>query len=181
MHRLFVALRPPPTIRAALAATMDGVAQARWQDDDQLHLTLRYIGEVDRRIAEDIAVALGHLHGSAIEVALSGVGAFDKKGRTDALWAGVTPHHSLAALHRKVDHALVRLGLEPEGRAYLPHVTLARLSRSAGFGSEIDLWLAAHAGLASAPFRLEYMTLFESHLGGEGARYEVVERYALMP
>jgi 2'-5' RNA ligase len=179
MHRLFVALRPPPPVRAALAATMDGVAQARWQDDEQLHLTLRYIGEVDRRMAEDIAVALGHLHGSAIEVALAGVGAFDKKGRTDALWAGVAPHEALAALHRKIDHALVRLGLPPEGRAYLPHITLARLSRSAGFGPEIDRWRAAHAGLASPPFRFEHLTLFESRLGGEGARYEVVERWRL--
>ena len=54
MHRLFVALRPPPAVRAALAATMDGVPRARWQDDEQIHLTIRYIGEVDRRVAEDV-------------------------------------------------------------------------------------------------------------------------------
>lgn len=179
MHRLFVALRPPPPVRAALAATMDGVPQARWQDDEQLHLTLRYIGEVDRRMAEEIVLALGHVHGSAVEISLSGVGAFDKLGRINALWAGVTPHDALAALHRKVDHALVRIGLPPEGRAYLPHITVARVSRGAGSGPEIDQWLAAHAGLASPSFRLDYLTLFESHLGGEAARYEVVERWRL--
>ncbi|WCM27747.1 RNA 2',3'-cyclic phosphodiesterase [Sphingomonas sp. QA11] len=179
MHRLFVALRPPPTVRAALAATMDGVPQARWQDDDQLHLTVRYIGPVDGRMAEDIVLALGHVHAPPVEVALSGVGAFDKKGRVDALWAGVAPHDALAALHRKVDHALVRLGLAPEGRAYLPHVTLARISRGAGFGLEIERWRATHGGLASQPFTIEHMTLFESHLGGEGARYDVVERWRL--
>jgi 2'-5' RNA ligase len=179
MHRLFVALRPPPPIRAALAATMDGVPHARWQDDEQLHLTVRYIGQVDRRVAEDVVLALGHVHAAPIEIALSGVGDFEHKGRTDALWAGVTPHDALAALHRKVDHALVRLGLEPEGRAYLPHLTLARLSRNAGVGPEIDLWCAAHAGLSSPAFRIEHLTLFESHLGGEGARYEVVERWPL--
>lgn len=179
MHRLFVALRPPPSVRSALAATMDGVPRARWQDDEQLHLTIRYIGEVDRRIAEDVVLALGQIHAAPIEIALSGVGGFEHKGRIDALWAGVTPHDALAALHRKVDHALVRLGLAPEGRAYLPHVTLARLSRNAGFGPEIDLWQAAHAGLSSPPFRIGHLTLFESHLGGEGARYEVVERWPL--
>ena len=179
MHRLFVALRPPPTVRATLAATMDGLPQARWQDDDQLHLTVRYIGEVDRRMAEDVVLALGHIHAAPIAVALSGVGAFDKKGRVDALWAGVAPHDALAALHRKVDHALVRLGLPPEGRAYLPHITLARISRGVGFGPEIPRWQAEHAGLSSPPFTIEHMTLFESHLGGERARYEVVERWRL--
>ena len=179
MHRLFIALRPPPAVRAALAATMDGVPQARWQDDDQLHLTVRYIGQVDRRMAEDIVLALGQVHAPPVDIALSGVGAFDKKGRVDALWAGVTPHDALAALHRKVDHALVRLGLAPEGRAYLPHFTVARISRSAGFGPEVERWLAAHAGLASPVFTIEHMTLFESHLGGEAAGYEVVERWPL--
>ena len=179
MHRLFVALRPPPQIRAALAATMDGVQRARWQDDDQIHLTLRYIGEVDRRMAEEIVLALGHIHAAPVEIALSGVGAFDRKGHVDALWAGVAPHDALAALHRKVDHALVRVGLKPESRAYLPLFTLARLCRGAGSGAEIDLWRAAHAALASPVFRLEHLTLFESRLGGEAARYEVVERWPL--
>jgi 2'-5' RNA ligase len=179
MHRLFVALRPPPAVRAALAATMDGVPQARWQNDEQLHLTVRYIGEVDGRMGEEIALALGQVRAAPIEVALSGVGAFDKKGRIDALWAGAAPHDALAALHRKVDRALVRLGLPPEGRAYLPHITLARISRGAGFGPEIERWRAAHAGLTSPIFRIEHLTLFESHLGGEGARYEVVERWRL--
>jgi 2'-5' RNA ligase len=179
MHRLFVALRPPPMIRAMLAETMDGVPRARWQDDEQIHLTMRYIGEVDRRVAEEIVLALGHIHAAPIEVALAGVGGFDKKGRVDALWAGVAPHDALAALHRKIDHALVRLGLEPEGRAYIPHITLARLSRNAGFGPEIDQWLATHAALASPIFRLEHLTLFESHLGGEAAQYEVIERWPL--
>jgi 2'-5' RNA ligase len=179
MHRLFVALRPPPPVRAALAATMDGVPQARWQHDEQLHLTVRYIGEVDGRMGEEIALALGQIHVAPIDIALSGVGAFDKKGRTDALWAGVAPHDALSALHRKVDHALVRLGLPPEGRAYLPHITLARISRSAGFGPEVERWQATHAGLASPAFRIEHLTLFESHLLGEGARYEVIERWRL--
>jgi 2'-5' RNA ligase len=179
MHRLFVALRPPPVIRAALAMTMDGVPRARWQDDEQIHLTLRFIGEVDRRVAEDIVLALGHVHADPIEIRLSGVGMFDKKGRVDALWAGVTPHDALATLHRKIDHALVRLGLPPEGRAYLPHITLARMSRSAGTGPELERWQAVHAGLSSPPFTLEHFTLFESHLGGEAARYQVVERWRL--
>src|SRR3546814_10296472 len=61
MHRLFVAIRPPPAIRVRLLGLMHGIAGARWQDDDQLHLTLRFVGEVDRPQADDLADALGHI------------------------------------------------------------------------------------------------------------------------
>lgn len=179
MHRLFVGLRPPPAIRALLLTAMGGVGGARWQDDGQLHLTLRFVGEVGRREAEDIADALGRIRAAPIEVAIAGVGRFEKQGRTDALWAGVRPHDALAALHRKVDHAIVRAGLPPEGRAYLPHITLARLPRSQGASVEIDAFLARQAGLASGPFTFDYLTLFESELASEGARYHSIARWPL--
>src|SRR3546814_14957806 len=113
MHRLFVALRPPPDIRALLIAAMGGVRAARWQNDEQLHLTLRFIGEVDRPIAEDVVAALGSVHAPPITAAIAGVGRFEKRGRTDAIWAGVAPGDALAALHAKVDRVFVRLGLAP--------------------------------------------------------------------
>lgn len=176
MHRLFVALRPPLPVRSQLLGLMGGVAGARWQDDGQLHLTLRFIGEVDGRMAEDAAFALESVRHPPVEVALSGIGTFERKGRTDALWAGVAPVDALAALHNKINHALVRAGLPPDGRAYHPHVTLARFSRH---GGDVSGFAALHAGLASAPFRLDAFGLFESRLGGEGAVYEQVARYVL--
>ncbi len=176
MHRLFVGLRPPRAIREQLLALMGGVTGARWQDDAQLHLTLRFIGEVERPIAEDIAIALSNVHYPPIPVVLAGVGQFDRRGRPNALWAGVRPHDALAGLHKKVDQAIVRCGLAPERRAYLPHITLARMNASTG---PIDRFLESQAGLASAPFVLDHFLLFESTLGGEGAIYEAVERYPL--
>jgi 2'-5' RNA ligase len=179
MHRLFVALRSPPAIRVLLAATQGGVPHALWQDDDQLHLTLRYIGEVERPVAEDVALALGQIHAPAPSIALAGVGAFDKQGRVDTLWAGVTPHDALAALHKKVDQALVRIGLPPERRAYLPHITLARLPRTAGGDPAIDQWRARHAALSSDAFTPDALILYESRLGRDGASYEPVMRVPL--
>lgn len=176
MHRLFVGLRPPRPIRAQLLGLMGGVTGARWQDDAQLHITLRFIGEVERPRAEDLAIALANIHYPPIEVALAGVGQFERRGHPNALWAGLRPHEFLAGLHRKVDQALVRCGLPPEGRAYLPHVTLARMNASAGI---TDRFLETHAGLASPLFTLDHFLLFESTLGGEGAIYEAVERYPL--
>ena len=174
--RLFVASRPPVAVRAVLLDLMEGVAPARWQDDDQLHLTLRFLGDVDPRQAEDVAAALGAVHAPAPEVRLAGVGRF-----RDTLWAGVAPADALAALHRKVDHACVRAGLEPERRAYLPHITLARFARSAGSDPSVARWMAAHAGLASEPFALTHLILYESTLNRVGAVYEPLLRWPLAP
>ena len=179
MHRLFVALRPPPPIREALLDITDGVVAARWQDDDQLHLTLRFIGAVERPVAEDIADALAQIAAPAPVVALHGVGRFSNRGG-EALWAGVSPHDALHHLHRKVDQACVRAGLQPERRAFLPHITLARLPRSAAGDPEVARWIADHAGMASAPFTLTHLVLYESHLGRAGAHYEAVARWPLV-
>ena len=181
MHRLFVALRPPAPIRSALTEIMAGVPHARWQDDDQLHLTLRYIGEVERPVAEDIAMALARVRGRAATVALSGVGVFDTRGRVDTLWAGVSPAGALARLHAKIDHALVGIGLRAESRAYRPHITVARLARGSGDEEAIARWRADHAMLSSAPFTLDRLTLYESHLGRTRASYEAVAQWALEP
>lgn len=176
MHRLFVALCPPPPIRDLLIDRMDRIEGARWQDDDQLHITLRYIGEVDSRMAEDAATALSTIRADLPPLRIQGCGVFDSKGHPNAVWAGVAPRDPLAALHRKIDRALVRIGLEPEHRAYLPHITLARLARSAG---PVDTFLAHLAALTSPEFTVTHMALYESHLGAGGSRYEPVARYAL--
>ncbi len=90
MHRLFVALRPPRAIREQLLATMAGVPGARWQDDEQLHLTLRFVGEVDRHLSEDLAAALGSVRHPPVAVSLDGVGSFMRGGR-GAIWGGHSP------------------------------------------------------------------------------------------
>ena len=177
MYRLFVGMRPPRAIRAALIAAIGGIDGARWQDDAQLHLTLRFIGEVERPEAEDVAVALGSIAAAPIRLALDGVGSFDRHGRVNAIWAGVTPHNAVVALHRKVDQALIRVGLAPEGRAFVPHITLARLNQSM---TAVDRYLIGRAGLTSAPALFEHFTLFESVLGRDGAKYETIERYPLI-
>ncbi|WP_443025451.1 RNA 2',3'-cyclic phosphodiesterase [Sphingomonas sp. Leaf231] len=179
MHRLFVALRPPPPVRSLLVDPMGDVPGARWQDDGQLHLTTRFIGEVDRRQAEDIAAVLATVVAPVPVARIDGVGTFDRRGRVDTLWARVAPPEPLAALHRKVDQALARAGVAPDTRRYLPHVTLARLARGAADPMAVDRWIARHAGLASPSFPLTHLTLYESRLGHDGARYETVARWPL--
>jgi 2'-5' RNA ligase len=177
MHRLFVALRPPEAVRDLLLDTMDGVPAIRWQDDDQLHLTLRFIGEVERPVAEDLAAALGTLRFAPFDIRVAGVGRFDHHKR-GALWAGVEPREPLAALAAKVERICIGVGLPPERHAYHPHITLARWGR--GQGASLDPWLARHAALRSEEFMVGAFTLYQkSHLGRAGAHYESIACYPL--
>jgi len=176
VHRLFVALRPPARIRRLLLAAMGGISGARWQTEDQLHLTLRFIGEVDRHRAGDIHAALGAIHHPRIEIALSGLGAFDRRGQPVTVWAGVTPQEPLRTLHKKIDQAIARVGVEPDQRAYFPHITLARLKRSSG---RIRDLVEEAGGLSSEPFQVDRFALYESKLTPEGAVYTPIETYSL--
>lgn len=177
MHRLFVALKPPATMRDALLALMGGITHARWQTAEQLHLTLRFIGEVDRHRAEDAAAILGSVHHSRFSLTLDRVGQFDRKGRTDALWVGVAPQESVRQLHNKIDRALQRVGIAPDTRAFLPHITIARFGRNAGsLGGFMD-------SSAVPPITAEFseFCLYESKLGTEGSTYTIIARYPLGP
>ena len=176
MHRLFVAIRPPEEVRDLLLDTMEGVEGLRWQDDEQLHLTLRFVGEVERPLAEDLAAALATLRFDPFELRVAGVGRFDHRQR-GALWAGVEPRAPLAALAAKVERICVKVGLPPERRAFHPHVTLARWGR--GAGATLDFFLAAHAALRSEPFPVDVVTLYESQLGRGGASYTAIAHFPL--
>ncbi|HYC95289.1 MAG TPA: RNA 2',3'-cyclic phosphodiesterase [Sphingomicrobium sp.] len=175
MHRLFVAIRPPETIRKQLLGLMGGVHDLRWQNDNQLHLTLRFIGEVERPRADDIAAELGRIRFEHFPVALDGVGKFEKR-RSGAIWAGLQPKDELKTLAAKVERACQSAGLEPEPRAYRPHITLARWN---GRAPNLDRFLERHCGLASDPWEVREFILFESRLGQGGAHYEPVESFLL--
>jgi 2'-5' RNA ligase len=164
-------------MRSGLLGLMGGVPGARWQDDDQLHLTLSFIGEVDRHQAEDIADALSAIDRPRPTIALQGAGAFDHKGLVHSLWVGIAPDNALQQLHDRVNHALLRAGAAPEQRAFKPHITLARLGRQAG---SVEPFLVRIAGLSSAPVTLDAFLLFESRLGHEGPTYETIARYPLI-
>src|SRR4029453_1253687 len=176
MHRLFVALRPPPEIRhRCLAAMAGGPPGWAWQDEAELHVTLRFIGEVERPVAEDIAAALGMIRSASVAIGLHGVGFFDQ-GRQGVLFARAIPHDPLDALHKKVDRALHTVGLVPARRAFHPHIPPARRRQSS---ADPAGGLGAHVALAAEPEPVGEFILYESHLGREGPHYESVAEYPL--
>jgi 2'-5' RNA ligase len=174
MPRLFVAIRPPEPVREALLGAMGGIERARWQDDDQLHLTLAFVGEADGAQTEDLIEALATIDSAAFALEIAGVGHFERKGVPTAVWAGLALTEPLAQLQRRVARACRRAGLATDKRGYRPHITLARLPRSAG---AIGGWLARHGTLRAGPWQVTGFTLYESHLRDQGSLYRVLVDY----
>ena len=176
MHRLFVAIRPPEAIRDLLIDSMADSPDFRWQDDEQLHLTLRFIGEVERPVANDLADALGRIHAPAFQLRIAGTGRFEQRNG-GALWAAVEPRAPVGALAAKIERTCQQAGLEPERRAFHPHITLARWKGRRT--REVESFLTRTRGLRSEPFAVESFILFESHLSRHGSHYEEVATYPL--
>ena len=175
-HRLFVGIRPPAAIRDALIDLMEGVEAARWQDEDQLHLTLRYIGEVDTHLADELAERLRAARGDRFALTIEGTGVFERKGRVHTLWAGIAPDAGLARLRQRIERICEVCGIEPDHRKYHPHITLARINRAAG---PLAPFLSRTAALRLGPWIVEDYLLYESHLHPDGSTYEPVMLYPL--
>ncbi|HEB78899.1 MAG TPA: RNA 2',3'-cyclic phosphodiesterase [Rhodospirillales bacterium] len=175
--RLFVGLPLPHMARESLASLQSGAPGARWVAPKNLHLTLRFIGDVDNGQAEDIDLALASIRSPAFQLTLVGVGHFGSGRRMRALWAGVERSQPLDHIHEKVESAVVRAGLPPEGRKFTPHVTLARFKR--GAASKVGPYLEANNGFSLAPFQIQSFALFQSHLSHAGADYQILTTYPL--
>ena len=175
--RLFVGIPFPDAVRERLAEMAGGIPGARWTPVDNFHLTVRFIGEVDRGGYEDVLGALSLVRAPGFDLTLSGIDQFGKGEKARVLWIGVGKNPALIHLHDRVESALVRAGLEPEGRKYAPHVTLARLDRAPPdrLGAFVQMNHLARIG----PLSVEHFTLFSSWPGGEGPTYEVEAEFPL--
>ncbi|MGN6516366.1 MAG: RNA 2',3'-cyclic phosphodiesterase [Rhizomicrobium sp.] len=171
-----MALAIPDSAMQGLFLIQAGIPGARWQTREQLHLTLRFIGEVDGREANDIDDALSAIAAPRFTVALKGVGEFGGK-KPHAVWAGINDPQAVGHLNRKIETALQRIGMEADERKFTPHVTLARL-RAAPLGKVMD-WLADHALYAGPPFEVSSFALFSSTLTPNGSVYVPERVYSL--
>ncbi len=151
MIRLFVGIPLPRDILQRLQLLAAGLEGARWISPENMHLTLRFIGEIDEYQVDDINDALSGIHDCAFELAISGVETFGRGHMVHTIWAAVGGGAALTHLQGKIESALVRSGLEPERRKYTPHVTLARIKKSPQ--GKIAEWLTDHGGLNTPPFQ----------------------------
>lgn len=184
--RLFVGLSLPEAVRQQLLLLAGGLKGARWQRDDQLHITLRFLGEVDGATAGDIDEALGGIAMSPFGLRIRGMGLFGTLKAPRILWAGVDPEADVRRLHDKVAQRMTDLGVIGDGRKYAPHVTLARFGRAdnnrkRNTVSGLGEFVTAHDDFETPAFKVEAFHLYSSVLGGEGPTYRIEATYPLQP
>jgi 2'-5' RNA ligase len=176
MPRLFTGLEIPPEVAQSLAMLRGGLPGARWIDSENYHVTLRFIGDVDDSIAHEVASLLDRVKRNAFELRIDGLTSFGSK-KPRAVVATVTPTSSLMEVQAEQERLMQRIGLEPEGRKYTPHVTLARL-RDASSRDVAD-YLATRGYYRSAPFPVSRFVLFSSRASVGGGPYVVEASYPL--
>lgn len=172
-QRLFVALQPSPAARDAILAVMGGVEGAYWQSDAQLHLTLAFLGHVDRHTAHDVAGALANLRHEPVDISLSVYGTFNagRFGRIASLWVGAGPAAPLTSLAARVRQICRQAGAPVEARRFLPHITLARFPRYGAPPIALQRFLS-NTPPPVARWTADEVILYESRLGTGGAHYE---------
>jgi 2'-5' RNA ligase len=173
MPRLFIAVDLPETIKENLESMSFGIPGAKWVRPEQLHLTVRFIGEVDGALFHDIKNILAEVSAASFSLQLKGVGYFPPRGAPRVLWIGMEKSEPLLLLRKKIDLRLLRVGVEPEGRKFSAHITLARLKNSPV--QKIANFLSGNGLFSQEPFQVEDFKLYSSILSPKGA-YHKVER-----
>jgi len=177
-ERLFIALALPEPVRAALAAVAKPLPGVAWTRPAQLHLTLRFLGDVPTEQIEPIAERLATVHVEPFLLPVGGLGSFPQKRPTRVVWAGIgAGHPRLHQLRQRIDDALLAAGLDLDVRIFQPHVTLARCPETAA--ANVSRWLRTHEEFEAPPFRVEAFDLCASELRPEGAVRTLKQRFPL--
>jgi 2'-5' RNA ligase len=176
MPRLFTALEIPRDAALSLSLLRGGLSGARWIDVENYHLTLRFFGDIEGHVADEIVDALDRVDRPDFQLTLCGVGAFGQK-KPHAVWAGVTPSPEMNALQAEIDRICKRLGLPSDPRKFTPHVTLARLRNTSPL--DVAHYLSARGNFATVPFRVGRFVLMSSRDSVGGGPYIVEEAWPL--
>jgi 2'-5' RNA ligase len=187
--RLFVACELPSEMKTGLARIQDalraqGAPPVRWVRPEGIHLTLKFLGEVSQDKVPALRGALAPIVEGIppVRLSLGEVGTFGGRRGVRVLWVGIEGDlKHLARLQGRVESALEPLGFPPEGRAFSPHLTLARVPDTVSSGDRRHLRdLAASLKVPSAPpVIIREVSLMRSILGPGGAVYERVAAFPL--
>ncbi len=178
MIRLFTGLEIPRAIAGRLQRLQSGLPGARWIEPESFHITLRFIGDVSEDTASEIDEILSGIHADPFEVELRGTGQFGNK-RPLAVWAGIINSAPLAALQMLQENALQKMGLPPETRKYLPHITLARLTNRQTRATNVMRYIEQNNLFHEPAFTVRQTVLFSARTGRGGGPYIAERTYPL--
>lgn len=171
-ERLFVSIGFPAPCRDALAELMEPIEGVRWTRPEQLHLTLRFLGDVMEDQIQRIVEELKTVRVESFLLPLAGTGVFPPRGQPRILWAGLgNAHTRLFQLRQRVDDALLATGWQGELRTFDPHITLGRAITVPR--ASVDAWLHKHREFEGPPFRVSSFQLVASELHSNGPIHRV--------
>jgi len=176
MPRLFTGLEIPKEVAQSLSLLRGGLPGARWIDSENYHITLRCIGDIDDRLAHEIASLLDGVRRRSFEVRFGNLMSFGGR-KPRAVVVAVEPIQPLLELQSELERLMQRLGLEPEGRKFIPHVTLARLRESSS--RDVAEYLSTRGPVFGASFRVSRFVLFSSRSSVGGGPYVIEADYPL--
>ena len=176
MPRIFTGLEVPKNVAQSLSILRGGLPGARWIDPENYHLTLRFIGDVDDQTELEVASLLGRVRRQPFELRFDALSSFGGR-RPRAVIAALAQTAALMELQAEHERLMQRVGLEPEGRKYTPHVTIARLRDSSS--RQVADYLAARALIEPLPFTVSRFVLFSSRASVGGGPYVVEAAYPL--
>ena len=176
MPRLFTGLEIPAALAETLSLMRGGLPGARWINPENYHVTLRFIGDVDDDVAQEVAWMLGKVRRRDFELRLDGLSSFGGR-KPRAVVATVAQSPTLMELQAEHERLMQRVGLDPEGRKYTPHVTLARLRDSSSY--DVAEYLSARGVFRAPPFNVSRFVLFSSRASTGGGPYVVEAAYPL--
>jgi 2'-5' RNA ligase len=169
MPRLFIAIDIPERIRDDIAATYVALPDARWTHEEQIHLTLRFVGEVAGDTAERIKSALRFVTGPSFSLQMKGVGFFPPRKDPRILWVGVSENEELMRLQARIERALTAIGIQPDDRKFHAHVTVARLNGTPA--GKVAEYVTHNSLFATEEFAVSSFHLYSSILRKEGAHH----------
>ncbi|MGJ4880186.1 MULTISPECIES: RNA 2',3'-cyclic phosphodiesterase [unclassified Bradyrhizobium] len=178
MPRLFTGLEIPAEVGHTLSGLRGGLPGARWIDPENYHVTLRFIGDIDGASANEIASMLWRVNRKPFEVTVQGLSSFGGR-KPRAVVANVAPSRPLIELQAELERLMQRIGLDPEGRKFVPHVTLARLHDASS--QDVADYLSVRGYFPSRVFMAERFVLFSSRASTGGGPYVVEDAYDLSP
>ncbi len=184
--RIFCAVELPPEVRACVASHITALreampsARASWGRAEALHITLKFLGEIERARVDALsqAATLAAASVQAFELAIENTGVFPPRGQPRVLWLGVSDSSGLlTTLQQKLDEECARVGFARETRGFHPHLTVARLRVPA----ETQRLAALHQEMKfeSAAFTANELVVMRSELGAGGSRYTAISRHEL--
>lgn len=176
MPRLFIALEVPRNLALSLSLLRGGLPGARWIDVENYHITLRFIGDVDGRTADELVDRLDRIDRPEFQLLLNGIGSFGSK-KPHSIWAGVTPSPELYALQGEIERICQRIGLAPDPRKFTPHVTLARLKHCRL--DDVVHYLSGRGNFFATPFTATRFVLMSSKESVGGGPYLTEEVFPL--